>query len=271
MTAASKKDLGVPTMGGDMVGALRRRGRGGAPGTVAAASIPEPYEGGETGELDDNERADLAVCEQAVDALRRAFWAAGKALDVIRRARLYRQEYATFEDYVSDRWDMQTSQAYRLIEAWPLAERLAMSPMGDKINERQIRALLPMASEHGQDAAELVYATLAETDGVKVTAALLHDVVSALKPGPFDQQAVISQINAFLDGNNLGPDAAPVPPVQLWRTESRRARTAIGRLRLHTEAIAAADPDDARALAAELRAMAAEVEKRVKGKGSERS
>lgn len=35
---------------------------------------------------------------------------------------------------------MSRSPAYRLIDAWPLAERL--SPMGDKLNERQVRELL---------------------------------------------------------------------------------------------------------------------------------
>jgi hypothetical protein len=37
---------------------------------------------------------------------------------------------------------MSRSPAYRLIDAWPLAERL--SPMGDKLNERQVRKLLPL-------------------------------------------------------------------------------------------------------------------------------
>jgi hypothetical protein len=121
--------------------------------------------------LSDREQADLATCEAALDNLRLAFWAAGKALQVIRDARLYRDTHATFEDYVEQRWDMSRSQAYRLVDAWPLAERL--SPMGDKLNERQIRELLPLASRHGQDAAVTVYRTVAETEGIQVTAALL--------------------------------------------------------------------------------------------------
>jgi hypothetical protein len=72
---------------------------------------------------------------------------AGKALQVIRDApRLCRGTHATFEDYIEQRWDMSRSPAYRLIDAWPLAERL--SPMGDKLNERQVRELLPLASRH---------------------------------------------------------------------------------------------------------------------------
>ena len=99
------------------------------------------------------------MCEAAVDNLRRAFWLAGKALNVIRDARLYRDSDATFEAYVERRWDISRAQAYRLIDAWPLAEHL--SPMGD-INERQTRELLPVATRHGQDAAVTVYRAVGE-------------------------------------------------------------------------------------------------------------
>jgi len=43
---------------------------------------------------------------------------------------------------------MSRSPAYRLIDAWPLAERLF--PMGDKLNERQVHELLPLASRHSR-------------------------------------------------------------------------------------------------------------------------
>ena len=44
-------------------------------------------------------------------------------------------------------WDLSCPQAYRLIDAWPLAERL--SPMEDKLNERQVRELLPSPAGTG--------------------------------------------------------------------------------------------------------------------------
>jgi hypothetical protein len=145
---------------------------------IFPGSLPDPYTGAADGQLSDREQADLATCEAALDNLRVAFWAAGKALQVIRDARLYRDTHATFEDYVEQRWDMSRSPAYRLIDAWPLAERL--SPMGDKLNERQVRELLPLAGRHGHDAAVTVYRTVAETDGIQVTATLLHGTVSSM-------------------------------------------------------------------------------------------
>ena len=182
---------------------------------ISARSLPDPYAGAGHGQLSDREQADLATCEAALDNLRVAFWAAGKALQVIRDARLYRATHATFEDYVEQRWDMSRPQAYRLIEAWPLAERL--SPMGDKLNERQVRELLPLASRHGQDAAATVYRTVAETDGVQVTAALLHGTVGILPADHFDPAEAVGQIRAYLAGN---PGSQPGPPL----TRSRRSR-----------------------------------------------
>ena len=141
-----------------------RSGRGSAAVIVSPMTVPDPYAATEEGQLSASDRDYLATCEAAVDGLRLAFWAAGKALQVIRDARLYRETHGTFEDYVEQRWDMSRAQAYRLIDAWRLAERL--SPIGDRLNEGQVRELLPLARDHGQDAALTVYSTVAETDGV---------------------------------------------------------------------------------------------------------
>lgn len=153
-------------------------------GPPTGTAVPAPYAGQHEGELTEQERVDLATCEVALDNLRMAFWAAGKALQTIRDARLYRDSHPTFEAYLADRWDMSHAQAYRLIEGWPLAERL--SAMGDKLNERQVRALLPIADQHGPDAAVTVYRTITETDGIRVTAAVILGAVAALPADRFD-------------------------------------------------------------------------------------
>src|SRR5579859_2559875 len=122
--------------------------------------LPVPYEAlSDSPNLIDVERKDLADCEAAIDSLRVAFWAAGKALQVIRDARLYRGSHDTFEDYCEGRWQMRRVYADRLIRAWPLAERL--TPIGTReLNEGQVRELLPLAARHGDDAAVTVYETV---------------------------------------------------------------------------------------------------------------
>jgi hypothetical protein len=229
------------------------------PAAAAASAVPGPYEASADGELSDKERADLATCEAAVDNLRVAFWAAGKALQVIRDAGLYRSTHATFEEYVEARWDMSRPQAYRLIDAWPLAERL--SPMGD-INERQIRELIPLATLHGEDAAATVYQAISETDGVQVTAALLHGTVAALPRDHFDPAEAVRQIRAYLAAPTRPSAPAAVDPVALVTAEATRLRKVLHRAADHGALKAAAHehPDAVRKVIADMRALLDEIE-----------
>ncbi|MGH3233145.1 MAG: hypothetical protein ACRDOH_07795 [Streptosporangiaceae bacterium] len=230
---------------------------------ISADSVPAPYASAEHGQLSAGERADLVTCEAALDNLRVAFWAAGKALQVIRDARLYRDTHSTFEGYAEQRWEISRSQAYRLMDAWPLAERL--SPIGDKLNESQIRELLPLAGRHGQDAAVTVYQALAETDGIRVTASMLHDVVGILPAGYFDPAEAVSQIRAFLAGDHALPQAPPADPVQAFASESGRFVRNLHRFATSEaiKAARAADPGAVRQAVADIRAALDEIEREI--------
>jgi hypothetical protein len=230
-------------------------------GPVPASSLPEPYEATAGGPLSPDEESDLATCEAALDNLRVAFAAAGKALQVIRDARLYRDTHGTFEAYAEDRWDMSRAQAYRLIEAWPLAERL--SPIGDKLNESQIRELLPLAGRHGQDAAVTVYQTVAEADGVQVTAALLHRVVGVLAAGRFDPAEAAGQIRAYLARGDA-PAASPTAsnPVETFTAQAARLVQVLHRVSAGGVLQAALDADPAvvRKVITDVRALLDQIE-----------
>ena len=225
------------------------------PMAISPGSLPDPYTATADGQLSDHEHADLAACEAAVDNLRVAFWAAGKALQVIRDARLYRGTHATFEDYAEQRWDVSRSQAYRLIDAWPLAERL--SPMGDTLNERQIRELLPLAGRHGQDAAVTVYRAVAETDGVQVTAAVLHGAVSILPAGRFDADEAVAQIRAYLAGNPGGQPRPNTSAVETFTAQAEKMLRTLQRAasRGTVQAAAHADPETVRRMIADMRSI----------------
>jgi hypothetical protein len=140
----------------------------------SVSSLPTPYDVAPevVSPLSDKERADLEVCEQALHGFRKALVIAGKALEVINRGRLYREKYGTFADYVWEVWGIRKSQAYRLIEEWPVA--VAVSPIGD-INEAQARELLPVYKDHGQEAAAVFFRESRELAGGKVTAAALAE------------------------------------------------------------------------------------------------
>jgi hypothetical protein len=230
------------------------------PAVVSTASVPEPHSPTGHGPLSAEEIADLATCEAALDNLRLAFAVAGKALQVIRDARLYRATHDTFEEYSEQRWDMSRAQAYRLIEAWPLAARLSLSPMGDKLNERQVRELVPLAGRHGPEAAATVYQAVAEADGVRVTAAVLHDVVAMLPAEYFDATEAVEQIRAYLAGQ-APPDPPPPPadPVATFTASAARFLTT-----LRGDAIRAArtaNPDAVREVIASVRQVLDELER----------
>jgi hypothetical protein len=146
---------------------------------VSVASLPTPYDVSDEVDspLSDRERGDLEVCEQALHGFRKALVVAGKALEVIKRGRLYRETHGRFGDYVEEVWGFKRAHAYRLIDEWPVA--VAVSPIGD-INEAQARELLPVVKKHGQDAAVVVYREARELSGGRVTAAGLAEARKVL-------------------------------------------------------------------------------------------
>lgn len=177
---------------------------------AGALALPAPREThNDSPSLFDAERRDLAACEAAIDGLRIAFWGAGKALQVIRDGRLYRETHATFEDYTEQRWQMRRAQADKLIRGWPLAERLNRP----SLNQAQVLELLPFAALHGDDAAESVYETVAqaatEVDGVRVTAAVIKGAVNVLPGGQFDIGEAARQVRAYVARLAAGEEPDP--------------------------------------------------------------
>lgn len=70
----------------------------------------------------------------------------GNAIREIRDSRLYREQYATFEEYCRARWGWSKTHANRQIQAANTAEIL--TPMGVTLeNERQARALAPLTKD----------------------------------------------------------------------------------------------------------------------------
>ncbi|MEF9908618.1 hypothetical protein ACQSMD_33440 [Streptomyces flavovirens] len=183
---------------------------------VSIAQLPTPYDVAETvtAPLDDQERAHLVVCEQALTGFRKSVIVAGKALEVINRGRLYRETHGTFVEYLDDVWEIRKSQAYRMIEAWPVAA--AVSPIGD-INEGQARELRPVFTDYGQEAAVALYREVKELRGDrKVTAADLAEARAVLPPvrqlsQPDQVRDVLAAAAAEGRAPRLAPAAPPVP------------------------------------------------------------
>ncbi|MET9485982.1 hypothetical protein [Nocardia sp. NPDC006630] len=223
--------------------------RGAATASPSVLTMPLPAAG--DGPLNAGELEQLDLCESSIDALRVAFWVAGRALQIVRDGRLYRADHATFDEYVEKRWDMQRSYAHKLIRAWPLAARL--HPLAPSINEGQIRELLPIVAAHGEDAAVTVYTTLAAD--LKVTAGKLREAVAVL-PAAYDRSAVVELLQSWMRGDLT--EEHPHTPDVFSTAESRLAA-----LTPKVVQGSSGDPIAAREFAAKLRTLAELIEKQL--------
>ncbi|MFE1075161.1 hypothetical protein ACFW5W_28580 [Streptomyces sp. NPDC058783] len=177
----------------------------------------------------------LIKCESAIENLRFAFWAAGKALQVVRDARLYRTQFETFEEYTQARWDITPQYAGKLIRTWRVAEALFQARPGGgletivstKLGYGHAWALVPLVEEHGVQAAVYLYLALVKAEGAKVTAALVQGAVEALPEAVAGhraktEEAVSVYLNSLSDTTRSTPTA---DPAKAARALSKAART----------------------------------------------
>lgn len=223
-----------------------------AAGYLDVNQLPEPHEAEVDAEtpLSAQEKTDLRTCEAALEGLRLAFIAAGRGLQVIRDGRLYRDRYATFDDYVEQRWGIQRSYAHKLIRAWPLGVRVQkVAPQ--EVNESQVRQLLPIAARHGDDAALTVYETIAAVDGVRVTTALIKGA-AAVVPDEYDRDETVERVRAYV----LSQTPSPAPATAGFEAARAALDTLAARIFRHAD-----QPEQVRGFVDHLRGIADELER----------
>lgn len=177
----------------------------------------------------------LIKCESAIENLRFAFWAAGKALQVVRDARLYRSRFETFEEYTQTKWDITPQYAGKLIRTWRVAEALFQAKPGGgletivstKLGYGHAWALVPLVEEHGVQAAVYLYLGLVKVKGASVTAALVQGAVETLPTAAAGhkaktEEAVLSYLASLEDETHSTPTADPAKAV---RALSKAAKT----------------------------------------------
>lgn len=140
--------------------------------------------------LTTTEQQELAAYEMAIRDGLDAFYRVGSALAAIRDKRLYRAEFATFEDYCRDKWAISRQRAYQLIDANDVMDNL--STIVDKPStESQARELAPLNDQ--PELQRQVWQQVIETapEG-KVTAAHVREVVEQMTEG---ERKAVKQIN----------------------------------------------------------------------------
>ena len=135
------------------------------------------------------ERTNFAALEETIERGIKTFVDVGKALTAIRDDKLYREQFATFDEYCRTRWSYERTYVYRLMNAAETVAQIEANPAIDELpqNERQVR---PLKKLHPDDRAEAWQEAVEESDG-KVTQEKVEEVVARKLPtvgmaGPSD-------------------------------------------------------------------------------------
>jgi hypothetical protein len=130
--------------------------------------------------LSSGERRRRDECETIMCKGWDAFLEVGQALLTIRNQRLYREQYATFDDYCRQRWEYSKTHANRLIDAAVVAAIL--TPIGVKVNsESQLRSLSALSPKEIPDAWKRAEEL---AGGAQITAKIVRRAVEDFKTGP---------------------------------------------------------------------------------------
>ncbi|MFE5549259.1 hypothetical protein ACFQ71_36350 [Streptomyces sp. NPDC056534] len=190
------------------------------PGTTLE-SIPAPYTVAGQGELSPDEEADFAACQAGVRNLHTAFWVAGKALETIKSGNLQRRVHTNFAQYVWEAFEISEPQMHRLMGEWRVGE--ALSQLGWKPRESQVRELTSIADEAGVQAAVAVYDTVARSTK-RVTAQILKDVAAQLPPLKSASPTQVREMVATV----IAPPVPRASPELLAGTEGTPASEPLG-------------------------------------------
>ncbi|MEY9961355.1 hypothetical protein [Streptacidiphilus sp. MAP5-52] len=236
----------------------------GKPGTAVA--LARAIDSMPAGQLADTpvliaqERELLVRCEAALENLRIAYWAAGKALQVVRDGRLYRATHPTFEAYCTEQWDITPQYAGRLIRSWRIAEKLfeyrdrksneVETIVSRKLGFGQAWELVALAEERSVDAAALLYIALVQAKGMAITAELVGGAAKALPAEAAGKKratedAVLAYLATLEDGKSLNGRKAGDPFKALSRVTKRLDADTIQAAMQH-------DPDGTRTMVREL-------------------
>ena len=217
----------------------------------------------------------LAAFEAAIDAAKdtaatslkaaraRFVMEAGTALRAIRDedGGLYKVTHETFEDYIRQRWDMDRTRAYQLIDAAPAM--LVMSKIFDTAPvESHARAMAEVIDNHGETAVREVVAAVKQS-GEKITVATLKAAAVRMKylpkqpdHGPGDSRTA-----------DPATEHTPEQARALVRLEQGLAALRGAHRALRGSVVPdalAADPERGRLLAAQVRDLAGKIERLAK-------
>jgi hypothetical protein len=157
------------------------------PGDIHLSSIL-----GKSETLSEAEEAEFQECEAAIQRGGLSFVEVGLSLARIRKGRLYKGRFDTFEQYYRVRWGFQHAKVYYLMASAQVYRFLANLPDVPKPDhESQLRPLLPLTPDQAQLAWN--YAA-ARSAGRPMTAKLVKSAVSELHLVPVAEAVAVQPL-----------------------------------------------------------------------------
>jgi hypothetical protein len=130
--------------------------------------------------LTKREQRYLQIAEQKISTGLKSFVEVGLALLDIKTRRLYREHFATFEEYCIQRWELSRPRAYELCAASEAVVHLSANADILPDNEAQVRPLTRLKDPVLRQKAWALAQNTANRDGRKVTARDTEDAVRVL-------------------------------------------------------------------------------------------
>jgi hypothetical protein len=131
------------------------------------------------------EKQELLSLERTVE---RGFYLAGLALKQLRDRRLYRESYATFENYCRDRFDFTRATAYYLIGAASVVENLKCQQFVDifPTKESQCRPLMTLSPEKQK---QIWQRAIEQANGKVPSARIVKKVIDEIEGNQLDRSS----------------------------------------------------------------------------------
>jgi len=138
--------------------------------------------------VDKTDNQKLLALEKIIEEGLRTFTDVGSALLQIRDGELYQPQYSSFEEYCRERWDMEHSHAYRLMDSAKVMANLKTSPIGEVLptNESQTRPLASLSPEQQVEAWK--EATTTAPKGKRPTGGLVQKIVDRFRGKPSNKK-----------------------------------------------------------------------------------
>ena len=154
--------------------------------------------------LSTSEAGRLAELEIVIERGLQTFIEVGSALMEIRNSRLYRQMYATFEEYCQERWDLRKSRTYQLMDAAEVVENLKSSTIVElstgnvplPVNEAQARPLAKLGFEMQRQAWQKAVETAPQG---RITARHVETIVRELQAAQVEQRRAGQRVDQQIE------------------------------------------------------------------------